>query len=255
MNHIEPILDLHDIFKWGGFMFLASMLVVFFLLIPIFLGYLVVLLPFIMILAIPVFGGSYFTWKLLAIFRGMLFGPLKSILRTDSRVKDVLVIDNGDPIQDLSLFYPTLSLRNRDGLESISCRRVVAEKLIEAQKYLGPNLFLLILKCFDNKIKSDENYNSGGVIDIVLTNQFGEDIQMGKQLVYKLNQFGSVLRGVETKEVVKNRLKMARVLSKVGFINDPLRWWRWSYGDQYWCFMTQGKHSIYSANFLKLDPL
>ena len=51
---------------------------------------------------------------------------------------------------------------------------------------------------------------------------------------------------------VNRRELLINIMTKVGFVNYPLEWWHWSYGDRYWAAVNKTE-SIYGAEGLKKE--
>jgi D-alanyl-D-alanine dipeptidase len=50
-----------------------------------------------------------------------------------------------------------------------------------------------------------------------------------------------------TKKAQDKRKIMSDALTQVGFVNDPSKYWRWSYGDRYWAYCKGENHAIYGG--------
>lgn len=85
---------------------------------------------------------------------------------------------------------------------------------------------------------------TGGAVDITIVDLQGKQLDMGT----KIDSF-SEKSHIDSKKISKkakyNRNLLLSVMSKAGFVNYPLEWWHWSFGDGYWAAKLNKKYSIY----------
>lgn len=84
---------------------------------------------------------------------------------------------------------------------------------------------------------------TGGVVDVTLINKNGKELDMGKPFHTRDNRL--------SKEAKKNRRLLIRLMEEQGFVNYPLEWWHWSYGESLWAMTKKKSHAIYGAIPLK----
>lgn len=169
-------------------------------------------------------------------------------------------------------------------------RKSVAEKLIQAQFLLPKSLKFEIKECFrplwvQNKFfRSYSRYlkqkhphftsleihqeaskyvapvnvaphSTGGAVDLVLIEVgAGREVDMGTEFnasPSKTNNKTYTHANDVSAEVKSNRAILKKVMEEVGFANYPTEWWHWSYGDQYWAFMTDHPHALFEKQSLK----
>jgi D-alanyl-D-alanine dipeptidase len=164
-------------------------------------------------------------------------------------------------------------------------RRSIAEKLVQAQALLPQGVRLLVKEChrpmwvqkksWDGYCKflkslypqwSDEQiylecsklnapldvapHTTGGAVDLTLTNEKGEWLEMGTEFnASPLETAGATYTDAQNiSELAKeNRKLLVSVMTEVGFVNYPTEWWHWSYGDKYWALMTGQPFALYSS--------
>lgn len=86
---------------------------------------------------------------------------------------------------------------------------------------------------------------TGGAIDLTLSTTDGEELDMGTT-VNCLSPDSWTLSKEIGKEAGKNRQTLIVSLEDAGFVNYPLEWWHWSYGDQHWGAV-QDRPALYAA--------
>lgn len=77
------------------------------------------------------------------------------------------------------------------------------------------------------------SHQSGGAVDVTIVNPQGERLDMGTALT----DFGPKVHtenGLITEVQRKNRKILYDAMTKAGFVNYPLEWWHYSYGDRMW---------------------
>jgi zinc D-Ala-D-Ala dipeptidase len=195
----------------------------------------------------------------------------------DSLLEKIKAEDNGDPLVDPRMFSNKIiihhaNLGNFKNSKSIKVRKGVAIRLRVAAQCLPKNHYFILYDGYReeriqelffrnqcnmlqkqhpkwNKKKiitqatlyvanpsSVCNHLSGGAFDISL-GKSGRQLAMGGFKLHKETKISSVAK--------KNRALLACILKKSGFINYPLEWWHWSYGDRYWAAQLKKKHALY----------
>ena len=89
-------------------------------------------------------------------------------------------------------------------------------------------------------------HSTGGTVDISIIDESGEKLDMGTRFgdfTDKANTYSEDI----SEEARRNRKMLINVLSKEGFVNYPLEWWHWSYGDRYWAAELKKEFAIYGS--------
>jgi len=87
-------------------------------------------------------------------------------------------------------------------------------------------------------------HQSGAAVDLTVINEKGERLDMGTTLT----DYGEKVHtenNLITDEQRKNRKILYEVMTKVGFVNYPLEWWHFSYGDKMWAAYSQKNECFY----------
>lgn len=190
--------------------------------------------------------------------------------------KNINVRDNKEHLVEAKFYTKKLIIRKvsvlKEGKGKIYVRKSVAKMLKEAEKYLPPNYQFILYDGFrpkktqriyfknhlkrikekypewkEKKLKREASkfvanseivcpHNTGGAIDVSLAKN-RRQIPMGGFHLYEEKNV--------SKRCKKNREFLKKILSKVGFVNYPLEWWHWSYGDRYWAAIKKRKYTIY----------
>jgi D-alanyl-D-alanine dipeptidase len=79
---------------------------------------------------------------------------------------------------------------------------------------------------------------TGGAVDVTLSKE-GKRLRMGRCVLGREY-------GVSAAEK-SNRRILARCMRKAGFVNYPLEWWHWSYGDRYWAAVSGRRKTRYGV--------
>ncbi len=161
-------------------------------------------------------------------------------------------------------------------------RKSVAEKLCKAQNFLPKNYYLMIWeghrqlkvqkKMYSdlyNKLKKEHSnwtkekikketdkfiapieiippHSTGGTVDLTIIGSNGKQLNMGTKLD-TFNKKSHTSSKEISKSAMNNRKLLIKVMTKSGFVNYPIEWWHWSYGDRYWAAVLNKKYSIYSG--------
>lgn len=118
-------------------------------------------------------------------------------------------------------------------------------KLSEKELFMETSKFIAPVKTWEGT-QNVPPHSTGGAIDLVLTDQQGNEIDMGIKLDDPYNEdYIRTDSSLISTEARKNRIIMAQALMAVGFVNYPAEFWHWSYGDRRWAFVTGAPNSIY----------
>ena len=208
------------------------------------------------------------------------------LLISDPKILDVPVRESNDPLVDLKnlKFHisPKRADNNYEGFTLV--RQTVAQKLLEAKKYLPEGIDFLFeeghrplsiqRKIFDeyyhqlekenpdwteDKLKLEtskyvalpENvppHSTGGAFDITLIDSEGVELDMGStsdDTPDKNENRNYTFASNISDEAKRNRQILINALEKAGFVNYPAEWWHWSYGDKYWAYCTKNEAALY----------
>ena len=88
------------------------------------------------------------------------------------------------------------------------------------------------------------SHQDGAAVDLTLINEDGERLDMGTTLT----DYGERVHtenNLITSEQRKNRVILYDAMIKVGFINYPLEWWHYCYGNRMWAAYTKKDDCFY----------
>lgn len=90
------------------------------------------------------------------------------------------------------------------------------------------------------------SHQYGGAVDVTIVDSSGERLDMGTTLT----DYGERVHtenGLITEGQRKNRELLYEAMTKAGFVNYPLEWWHYSYGDRMWAAYTSKSECFYGA--------
>lgn len=112
----------------------------------------------------------------------------------------------------------------------------------EATKFISPLINM-------DESKNIPPHSTGGAIDVYLIDETGKMVDMGIQIKDWMEDTDGSLSQTDSHHISAKaqhyRNIMSKALSTVGFINYPMEYWHWSYGDRYWAYQTGQSHAIY----------
>lgn len=85
---------------------------------------------------------------------------------------------------------------------------------------------------------------TGGAIDLTLVNKRGKALDMGQRGKPYSKTTYTNSKNIP-KEARNNRGILVRAMKNAGFVNYPVEWWHWSYGDRDWAITKRRKKAIY----------
>jgi D-alanyl-D-alanine dipeptidase len=194
----------------------------------------------------------------------------------DFLFKNIRSKDNHEKLVYILKYTKKAKIRNLNVLkkkkEKVFVREKVAKMLREAEKLLPKEYHFIIYdgyrnyktqkKYFDNYLRLLKRKNpdldkiklfleaekyvanpdkvaphmTGGAIDISLGK--------GKKQI----EMGGFIEGKDKEtscKIKKNRELLKKILEKAGFVNYPLEWWHFSYGDRYYSAVKKKKFACY----------
>ena len=90
------------------------------------------------------------------------------------------------------------------------------------------------------------SHQCGGAVDVTVIDPQGNRLDMGTALT----DYGEKVHtenGLITEEQRKNRQILYEAMTKAGFVNYPLEWWHYSYGDRMWAAYTSKSECFYGV--------
>lgn len=182
-----------------------------------------------------------------------------------------LVVMNGVQPDKMVVFSKAYRDGKEGTIELSLVRESVKELLILVSERLPEGYKLVVWETYTPKAlhealrnkKLSENdmsgisHMTGGAVDVSLADEEGNLLEMGTDLNHGAPQNKSTLyfeelaeSGVdlsdEELEIRKNRRILYRAMSEVGFVNNPLAWFHWDYGNVWWASAV-GEDAFYGA--------
>lgn len=196
-------------------------------------------------------------------------------------INSIPIVDCGEPLVNLRelpflFFYDCLSDK-----KEVLARKGVAERLEIASRLLTTGVHLKIHSAYRSRTEQIEMWNrkyeemkkrfphlteeeivaqtkrvmadprfgfgghqTGGAIDITLCDDEGSDYDMGS----RISDSGSIIitRSKEVSETAQqNRTLLLSAMTEAGFVNYPMEWWHYSYGDRMWAAYRNKKCALY----------
>ena len=90
-------------------------------------------------------------------------------------------------------------------------------------------------------------HSTGGAVDLTLMSANGEELDMGTRLNHQYTENCYTNAQGISEEAKNNRALLSKVLEGENFVNYPAEWWHWSYGDQYWAFVSKQPCALYGS--------
>jgi len=91
---------------------------------------------------------------------------------------------------------------------------------------------------------------SGGAVDVTLATPDGALAWMGTEVnAYPEDCDGACRTDANnvSETAARHRILLHQVLSPSGLVNDPAKWWHWSFGDRFWALRTGAVAACYAA--------
>ncbi len=196
--------------------------------------------------------------------------PLVSLLQFPN-----LLID--DSRRDVQRISPSIAF----------LRRSVITRLLEAQTYLPSGVSLLIKEGHrpvdvqralylsyrgrmaganpgwsEERLKDEVSkyvaspegippHSTGGAVDLTLIDSDGNELNMGTRVnadpATTRNATFTAAPNIDA-AAQANRLFLVRAMTTARFVNYPTEWWHWSFGDQYWAFVSGHPFAIFGRS-------
>ncbi len=92
---------------------------------------------------------------------------------------------------------------------------------------------------------------TGGAVDITVAGPDGKELEMSIEEEDEFNvaqqkKFSPTYAKNLPLNIRRNRNILIKAMEKAGFVNYPLEWWHWDYGDSYWAAVKK-THAIYDV--------
>jgi zinc D-Ala-D-Ala dipeptidase len=149
-----------------------------------------------------------------------------------------------------SLLPRGLRLKIIDGFRSISTQKKIYSQVFNEireknSRWTDKQIEEEADKWVANPIKTIPPHTTGGAVDLTMIDENLKELDFGTSpnsiSAESATEISNISDGAK-----KNRQLMIELMSKVGFVNYPLEWWHWSYGDREWAYR-KGVRSIYGS--------
>ncbi|WP_040491604.1 M15 family metallopeptidase [Ilumatobacter nonamiensis] len=203
----------------------------------------------------------------------------------DPRVLDIKISECDEPLVNVRDFgievidnHPHVS---NDTPARFSCRRSVAQRLVEANNSLDAATAIAVAEAhrplslqrtfweinfervrsanpeMSNDAVADETakfvappwitppHSTGGAVDVVLISA-GREMPMGSGLNERCPEMATHAAGISAEER-RNRSTLLSAMNAAGFVNYGHEWWHFSYGDRYWAYMTTAESAPFGG--------
>ncbi|HLC58680.1 MAG TPA: M15 family metallopeptidase [Candidatus Nanoarchaeia archaeon] len=149
-----------------------------------------------------------------------------------------------------SILPNNFSIKLVDGFRSMSIQKELYHSVFEEFKNKFPTLSDEELEIKTDKFVANPKiippHTTGGAIDLTLVDSNLNELDMGTSVNFLADEAATNHPNI-SEEAKKNRQILIECLEKVGFVNYPLEWWHWSYGDRTWAFYKKKTFSIYHS--------
>lgn len=161
-----------------------------------------------------------------------------------------------DRLKNVRLSLPNnLTLKLVDGYRPLSAQRKIYNQVfneikVKNRRFSHSRLVKETDKFVGNPDKIIPPHTTGGALDLTLVDKKGKELDMGA----KINSISKNARTCSpdiSKKASANRSILIKHMQIFGFVNYPLEWWHWSYGDNYWAAVNRTK-AKYGALDVKL---
>lgn len=170
-----------------------------------------------------------------------------------------LVLLNGVRPDKLVVFSKAFKEGQKGSIEQVLVREEVKDLLIQAGENLPKGYKLVVWETYTPKalheaklgkpltkeVMESKSHMTGGAVDVSLADEEGNLLPMGTDLNHgspenknttyleELLESGVALTS-EQKTILNNRRILFQAMSEAGFINNPLAWFHWDYGNLWW---------------------
>ena len=89
-------------------------------------------------------------------------------------------------------------------------------------------------------------HTTGGAVDLTIVGKNLKELDMGTK-IHKFDNHSKTDSKLVSRQAQENRKMLIDSMVNAGFVNYPLEWWHWSYGDRYWAATLGKEYSIYDS--------
>ena len=136
-----------------------------------------------------------------------------------------------------SLLPTNLRLKIIDGFRPMSAQKKIYSQVFEELKSKNPDLSDKNLEKETDKFVANPKivpfHTTGGAVDLTLADAEGNELDLGIPLNTISDKSFTNSQDI-SKEAKRNRNILIETMKDAGFVNYPLEFWHWSYGDRYW---------------------
>ena len=151
--------------------------------------------------------------------------------------------------QAQSLFPKGLFLKVVDGYRPMEAQKKIYKQVFLEMKNKFPNLSNKEIETETDKFVANPKiippHTTGGAVDLTIVDKKLKELDFGTK-VNEISEKSATKFPFKSKEIVRNRKLLIKIMRKVGFVNYPLEWWHWDFGDRIWGFYKK-KTSIYNS--------
>ncbi len=184
---------------------------------------------------------------------------------------DIAAYSNGLILVDMQYY----KMKYKDSINVAYVRKQVADMLIKAAHNLPDGFYLKILDAwrpakiqqyiydkFYDQLKNDDAHlneielnkmvqqfvskpgnnnlhSTGGAIDVILVKEDGTELNMGTNFYeFDHRTRTDYFEHRFNMRIMFNRRMLYKVMTDVGFVNNPDKWWHFDYGDALWAAVT-----------------
>ena len=139
--------------------------------------------------------------------------------------------------------------------------------LENARKLLPPHFALKVVSGFRNEteqlalyekfgntqqVASDSGHTTGGAVDVTLF-YYGKEVDCGSRYLTFTPQTPTWSKDLKRRQQ-RNRFILYNVMTKAGFVNYPLEWWHFCYGDKMYAAYKFEKQAFYGKAEISWQP-
>jgi len=142
-----------------------------------------------------------------------------------------------------------ITLKIFEGFPSFEDQKKYWNIRLDETKFNFPNLsedkqIKITQKKIANPITGYSGHQTGGAVDVSLITKDGKLLDMGTYPVeHNLKSITDCKELNETQK--KNRKLLLKSMADAGFVNYPLEWWHYSFGDKMWTAYSKKLKAIY----------
>ena len=188
-------------------------------------------------------------------------------------VSNVNVSENGEKLvllnnvrpDSLVVFSKAFKEHKQGSIENVLVRETVKERLIAASEHLPKGYRLVVWETYTPKALQESIRNTklddisglshmtGGAVDVSLADEKGNLLDMGTDLNHGSPENKSTMYFEELSELNEQEEKLREhrrilfhAMSEAGFVNNPLAWFHWDYGNLWWA-KVKGEDAFYGS--------